>query len=170
MPTLADVATLAGCSVSVASRVLKNKDNSEDRIADATRDRVRKAAEKLGYRPNRMAEFLKYGRIPEIGVFLPDYNNSLILDLVRGCSESAKSLGFSLSFFFNQEVGSFNRFLNDNIGQKNCGIITCAPELINDTQSVKLISSYCQLGGYLVLVDDNSNKLNLNFFIKNLLT
>ena len=46
MPTLADVATLAGCSVSVASRVLKNKDNSEDRIADATRDRVRKAAEK----------------------------------------------------------------------------------------------------------------------------
>ncbi len=154
MATLADVAALAGCSVSVVSRVLKPKDGGSDRIAPATRDRVREAAAELGYRPNRTAEFLKYGRVPEIGVFLPDFNNSLILDIVRGCSEAAREAGFPLSFFFDQEVDNFSCFMRDTIGRKNCGIITCAPELELAGESFKLISSYCDAGGYVVLIDN----------------
>lgn len=154
MATLADVAALAGCSVSVVSRVLRPKDSGSDRIAPATRDRVREAAAKLGYRPNRTAEFLKYGRVPEIGVFLPRFDNSLILDIVRGCSEAAREAGFPLSFFFDQEVDNFSRFMHDTIGRKNCGIITCAPELELAGESFKLISNYCDAGGFLVLIDN----------------
>ncbi len=154
MATLADVAALAGCSVSVVSRVLKPRDGGSDRIAPATRDRVREAALELGYRPNRTAEFLKYGRVPEIGVFLPNFNNSLILDIVRGSSEAAREAGFPLSFFFDQQIGSFGSFMHDTIGRKNCGIITCAPELEAVEKSFNLIKNYCDAGGYVVLIDN----------------
>ncbi len=67
--TLADVAREAGVSVQTASHVLA--ENLSVRLPQSTRDRVKLAAEKVGYRPNRLAQAMKRGKTNVIGVWMP---------------------------------------------------------------------------------------------------
>ena len=60
-PTLRDVCELAGVSVGTASRVL-NPVATRDNTSVATRERVRAAAAKLGYRVNAAARGMRGGR------------------------------------------------------------------------------------------------------------
>ncbi len=68
-PTLKDVARLAGVSIASASYSLHNRGS----VGEATRQRVREAAETLGYRPNVIAQAMKTGRsgTSAIRCFLP---------------------------------------------------------------------------------------------------
>lgn len=68
-PVLADVAREAGVSIQTASHVLANTQNV--RISDDTRERVRRAAEVVGYRPNRLAQAMKSGKTNLIGIWMP---------------------------------------------------------------------------------------------------
>ena len=63
-PGLYDVAKAAGVSHQTVSRVLNNHTS----IRDSTRERVQKAIDELGYRPNRLARALKSNRSRMIGV------------------------------------------------------------------------------------------------------
>lgn len=56
-PSIRDVAEAAGVSTAAASMALRDK----GRMADATRARIRAAAEELGYRPNLHARSLASG-------------------------------------------------------------------------------------------------------------
>ncbi|MCC7230407.1 MAG: LacI family DNA-binding transcriptional regulator, partial [Fimbriimonadaceae bacterium] len=67
--TLADVAIEAGVSVQTASHVLSG--NMKVRLPERTRQRVKDAAERVGYRPNRLAQAMKRGKSHVIGVWLP---------------------------------------------------------------------------------------------------
>jgi DNA-binding LacI/PurR family transcriptional regulator len=67
--TLADVAREAGVSVQTASHVLAG--NMTVRLPERTRAKVRAAAEKVGYQPNRLAQAMKRGRTQVIGVWMP---------------------------------------------------------------------------------------------------
>jgi LacI family transcriptional regulator len=69
-PTLKDVAQAAGVSITTVSVVLNEKRDGI-RVAEATRDRVRRAADELGYRPNQMARGLRQRSSGAIG-FLSD--------------------------------------------------------------------------------------------------
>ena len=53
-PTLADVAKVAGVSLTTVSRVLNNRGY----LSEATRERVAEAIAELGYRPNQVARAL----------------------------------------------------------------------------------------------------------------
>lgn len=69
-PTLKDVAARAGVSITTVSVVL-NKQREGVRVPESTRERVRKAAEELGYQPNEMARGLRRRSSQAIG-FLSD--------------------------------------------------------------------------------------------------
>lgn len=64
-PTIADVARVAAVSATTVSLVLSGK---AERISDHTRTRVLRAAETLGYRPNRTAQRLRGGRSGTLGL------------------------------------------------------------------------------------------------------
>jgi LacI family transcriptional regulator len=66
--TLADVAASANVSVATASRALS--DNPV--ISAVTRERVRDAAEQLGYLPNRLARSLRIQETSFVGIVVPD--------------------------------------------------------------------------------------------------
>ncbi len=66
--TLSEVARLAGVSLTTASKAL----NGRDRISEATRKRVLRAAKNLSYSPNLVAKSLVSGRSSIIGVLLRD--------------------------------------------------------------------------------------------------
>jgi LacI family transcriptional regulator len=64
LPTMKDVARLAGVSRATVSFVVNGRDGA---ISDATRARVRYALDELGYRPNRTARNLKHRTTATIG-------------------------------------------------------------------------------------------------------
>lgn len=67
--TIAEVAREAGVSLSTASEALRGI----GRVSDATRVKVTKAAERLGYRPSRAARSLRLGRQGAVALALPPY-------------------------------------------------------------------------------------------------
>jgi LacI family transcriptional regulator len=87
MTTLSDVAREAGVSISVASRVL-NSDASL-RARPDTRERVRKVAAELKYRPNYAARSLRLSQTRTIGLFMPDVTNPIVAEVLQGVDDGA---------------------------------------------------------------------------------
>ncbi len=81
MPTMKDVARLAGVSQPTVSHVI----NGTASISDAVVKRVHEAIERLGYVPNAAAKSLKTSKTRIIGVLVPDVG-------IRYYSEMVKSL------------------------------------------------------------------------------
>lgn len=94
MATLADVAKLAGVSVSAVSRVLA--DSPTARVSDETRERIHRAATRLGYRPNFAGRALRSARTDAIAVLVPDLTNAIFTGLMMGVSDAASSRGYTV--------------------------------------------------------------------------
>jgi LacI family transcriptional regulator len=89
--TLREVAKAAGVSVSTASRVL------DDRVAPsqtATAQRVRAAAEALGYRRNTFASSLRRGQAATIGVLVPRLSDTVMALMFEAIGRAAEQRGY----------------------------------------------------------------------------
>ena len=91
--TIRDVAREAGVHPGTVSRAL----NQETRtlVNQETAERVARAAEKLGYRPNRIARGLKTSRSHTIGVLIPDITNPLFPPILRGIEDRLADDGYT---------------------------------------------------------------------------
>jgi len=92
--TTHDVARQAGVSQATVSLVLGG--NPRARVAAATRERVLRAADELGYRPNLLARGLVRGRSYALGVVVPDLSNPFFLDVVTGVQRVAAEAGYAV--------------------------------------------------------------------------
>ncbi len=100
-PRLVDVAQRAGVSVGTASDALAGK----NRIPDDTRDRVRRAADELGYVPNRVARALQAGHLPLIGLVMTpllersrfDAYRSAWIETIGAATLAAAERGYGLT-------------------------------------------------------------------------
>jgi LacI family transcriptional regulator len=94
--TLADVAKLAGVSVTTASLVLSGR-GRELRISRDVERRVLEAADELRYRPNIVSVGLSTGRTRTIG-FVSDTvaTSRLAGDMIKGALEAARERGLML--------------------------------------------------------------------------
>jgi LacI family transcriptional regulator len=86
MPTIKDVAKLAGVSVATVSRVL----NSSGYVNEETKKRVEQAISQLNYRPNHVARSLFNGRSQMIALLVPDIMNPFFPELARAVEDFAK--------------------------------------------------------------------------------
>ena len=91
--TIRDVARLAKVHPGTVSRAL----NEETRalVNPETAERVLKAADQLGYRPNRIARGLKTSRSHTIGVLIPDITNPLFPPILRGIEDRLDEAGYT---------------------------------------------------------------------------
>ena len=90
-----DVAGLAGVSVTTVSHVLN--DVTGKRIPQETRDRVRAAAEQLGYRPNAVARGLRLRRTHTLALVSDEIATSPHAGhMILGAQEAASKLGWLL--------------------------------------------------------------------------
>jgi DNA-binding LacI/PurR family transcriptional regulator len=74
LSTIQDVARQAGVSVSTVSNVINGR---SDRMGRETLARVEAAMAALNYRPNRVAQQLKTGRNPMLGLLVPSIANPM---------------------------------------------------------------------------------------------
>jgi len=93
-PTLRDVAARAGVSFKTVSRVV----NGEAGVSAGVTERVRRAADELGYRPNAAATALRRadGRTRTLGVLLEDTGNPFFAALLRGIEDAAREHGVAV--------------------------------------------------------------------------
>ena len=93
-PTMKDVASLAGVALKTVSRVM----NDEPTVAPELAARVRRAAGKLGYRPNLTASSLRRGdrRTATIGLLLEDVANPFSAALLRAVEDQARDRGVQI--------------------------------------------------------------------------
>jgi LacI family transcriptional regulator len=93
-PSLKDVAKAAGVHTATASRALNERTRSM--VSPRTVDRVREAAEALGYRVNRVARGLKTRRSFTVGMLVPDITNPFFPPMVRGAEDGLAAAGYTL--------------------------------------------------------------------------
>jgi LacI family transcriptional regulator len=94
-PTIIDVARESGVSYSTVSRAL----TGYEFVKPSTRDKVLRAAEKLGYVPNQQARSLAGGRSNLIGVLVPNLTNGYITEIIRGIDEELQKSGYNLILY-----------------------------------------------------------------------
>jgi len=78
--TLSEVAKLAGVSVSTASKAI----NGREDVAEATRKRVLKAADEIGFTPNQLARSLLLGRTGTVGLLTSDLEGRFVIPILMG--------------------------------------------------------------------------------------
>jgi LacI family transcriptional regulator len=91
MATIYEVASLAGVSPATVSRVFNGLTVSDDKTR-----RVRDAAGKLGYTPNKTAQRLRNQTSELIALLIPDIENPFFTALARGVEDRAQQSGYSV--------------------------------------------------------------------------
>ncbi len=86
-PTLRDVARAAGVSVGTASKAL----NDRGRLRPETRERVRREAERLEFRPNDLIKSLLRGRTFTVGLITTDYVGQFTMPGIAGIEDALGS-------------------------------------------------------------------------------
>lgn len=92
LPTLRDVAALAG----VSPRTVSNVVNGYAPVTDATRSKVQQALDQLGYRPNVLARNLATGRSGQLAVVVPYLDTPYFAELLQGIIPQARARGYNV--------------------------------------------------------------------------
>lgn len=96
-PTSRDVAHAAGVSQAAVSLVLGDK--WRGRVSQATAERVRRAAEELGYRPNLAARNLRLGRTRTVLLVVPVLTTEFFAGVYTGAARVAAEHGFGVVLY-----------------------------------------------------------------------
>ncbi|MGO3885597.1 MAG: LacI family DNA-binding transcriptional regulator, partial [Mycetocola sp.] len=121
--TLQQVAEAAGVSISTASRAL----STPERVAQATRLRVKAAADELGYQLNTAASALRRGRRSALGILVPDLANPYFSELVKGAQARARAIGQALYIADSDEDPRSEASLMTELLAQTDGAILCSP-------------------------------------------
>ncbi|MDO5066473.1 MAG: LacI family DNA-binding transcriptional regulator [Propionibacteriaceae bacterium] len=90
-PSIDDVARLAGVSSQTVSRVAR----SSGQVREATRAKVQRAMDQLGYSPNHAARALRSGSLKLIGVLTQQIERTGESFTTSGVLEAARDLGYA---------------------------------------------------------------------------
>jgi DNA-binding LacI/PurR family transcriptional regulator len=104
IPTLEEVAALAGVSSSTASRVI----NGSPRVTEQTIARVNAAIAKVGYVPNRAARSLARRRTHTVAMVIPERTAEFFADpyfaeVIQGAAMHASSTEYSLTLLIESD-------------------------------------------------------------------
>jgi LacI family transcriptional regulator len=92
MPTIKDVAKLAGVSTATVSHVI----NGTRYVSQELHTRVTEAMERLKYHPNRLAQSLRSGETKSIGLIVPDNSNPFFGEVARLCEDIGFQNGYNV--------------------------------------------------------------------------
>lgn len=92
LATIKEIARRAGVSYASVSRALNDKPG----VAEKTRRRIVRLAAKMGYTPDWQARALVTGKVPLLGLVVPDITNPFYPEMIRGAEEEVFRRGYNL--------------------------------------------------------------------------
>jgi len=92
MPSIKEVARLAGVSITTVSRVINNKGS----VSKESVDKVWEAVHLLNYQPNLLARSLRSQQSKLLGLLVPDIRNSVFAIIAKHTEEIASKRGYNL--------------------------------------------------------------------------
>ena len=127
--TSVDVAKRAGVSQSAVSRVFTPGASASPKTAE----RVRKAAEELGYRPNVLARSLITGRSRIIGLVVAYLDNYFYPDALEKLSTALQEQGYHvLVFMASQTAGNIDDVLEEILDYQVDGLVMASVAMSSD--------------------------------------
>lgn len=144
--TLKDVAAAANVSRATAARAL----NSYGYVGDDTALRVIEAADRLGYRANRVAQALRSGQLPLVGFIPGDIQNPFFARIAHDIEVHLRKKGHNLLIASSEENPLQERQLLDSLRSLSVRGFIVAPSSSKDNQHIEAIVGE---GIPLVLVD-----------------
>lgn len=112
MITVKELAEKCGVSIATISNILNGKEN----VSEETRNRVLKAVEELGYKPNYLARSLRLQKTKTIGLILEDitaFSSCHIVEGIMGCLEHH---GYKVIF---ENLRMYSKYSNVEEGNAN---------------------------------------------------
>ncbi|RCW93834.1 LacI family DNA-binding transcriptional regulator [Winogradskyella arenosi] len=152
IPTLKEIATKLGLSISTVSRAL----NDHPDISAPTRKRVKDLAAELNYIPNIFAKGFRTHKTNIIGVIVPSITHYFTTTLMRGILEEASLQGYRVIVSeSNDDVDKQTEMLNTMIQFGVDGVLLSLSKMTRDISSIlKLMNTLP-----LILFDKASNKI-----------
>jgi LacI family transcriptional regulator len=134
MVTIREVAKQCQLSATTVSMVL-NQRPMANQIPEATRQRILRVAEGLGYQPNPFAQALRSRHSQSVGVMVPDIADPYCAQILRGienCFSQSDYLPFLVDIQNDSE--QFKKYLNVLIARRVEGLIILANSLSFETE------------------------------------
>jgi len=123
--TIVDIANRANVSKSLVSLVMRGASN----VSEERRTAVLRAAEELGYRPNRLAQGLVGGRTHTIGILLSDPHNPFFPETVDGIQDEADLLRYRVLLATGyRDPQRETRAVRDLLERRMDGIVLISPQ------------------------------------------
>ncbi|MGH3622179.1 MAG: LacI family DNA-binding transcriptional regulator, partial [Sciscionella sp.] len=120
MPTISDVAALAGVSTATVSRALNGKPTVDPTLVE----RVASAARQLDYRPNGLARNLRKRATAVLNLIISDVQNPFFTAIARGAEDVAQAAGYSVVLCNSDENASKERrYVDVALSERAAGVI-----------------------------------------------
>jgi LacI family transcriptional regulator len=139
-------------SITTVSKVLNNQPD----IGSATRARVLRKVEQLGYRPNAVARSLSLRRTHTLGVVIPDLMHSFFVEIVAGMEPVMSARGYGLLLCSSGEDAGKERSELEMLRARQVdGIVLASAHASGNTDVLEQI---VRRGGALVLIDRDDHR------------
>ncbi|WP_438672172.1 LacI family DNA-binding transcriptional regulator [Shimia sediminis] len=149
--TSLQVAELAGVSQSAVSRVFTPGAS----VSAKTREKVRKAANELGYRPNVLARAMVSGKSRIIGLVVAYLENQFYPEAIEKLSNLLQEHGYHvLIFMATKTSGNVDEVLEEILDYQVDGIVMASVAMTSN------ISSRCQQAGIPIVLFNRSQDMD----------
>ena len=161
MPTMKDVARLAGVSTSTVSHVI----NNNRFVSESVREKVTSAITALNYAPSALARSLKLNQTRTIGMLLTASSNPFYSEVVRGVERSCYERDYSLVLCNTDgDENRMNRSLETLLQKRVDGLlIMCteshlpSPDILNRYPAIPTVMmDWSPFDGGSDIIQDNS--------------
>src|SRR2546423_8729611 len=150
--TMKRVAAELGVSITTVSKVLNNQPD----IGPATRARVLKKVDELGYRPNAVARSLTLRRTNTLGVVIPDLMHSFFVEIVAGLESVVSARGYALLLCSSGEDPLKERKELEALRQRQVDGLVFAS--VHATGNEDLLTQLIDAGKCLVMIDRDDHQ------------
>lgn len=153
LPTIEDLATALGMHKSTVSKALSGTGN----VSSETRERVRLAAQEIGYHPNPIAQRLANGhRNPTVFIFTPILDQGLATQKIRLIQQELTLRGMEVPIYAcpdpEPDAGKWQAAQMRQLSRQRPRAIVCATQLLSPDVFPEL-EAYQRSGGLVVSYD-----------------
>lgn len=160
-PTLREIANTLGLSIATVSKALKGYSD----ISIETKQKVKKLAEQLNYKPNSYAQSLQSKESKTIGLIVPEIVHHFFSNVILGVVKTAEKHGYLVITLQSDEKYEVEKTQIEQLLNKNVDAILMS--LADNTVDHKHVESIRESGVSVVLFDKISKLINCHKVVIN---